>query len=406
MRTLTFYYDFVCPYAYLASRRIEALARDTSVELQPVPILLGGVFRTIGAPDVPMRSVPREKADYMRMDMARAAEQAGVTLNPPAGHPRRTVLALRAAIATGADAMKASHALFAAYWRDGADLEDEAAVRGALDAAGIDGVRAVALASSQEVKDALRANTDRAVADGVFGVPAFVIDDGERKELFWGHDRMDQVRAELRPSPRSIRVYFDYASPFAYLASTQLASLSQRTGATIVLEPILLGGLFKSIGTPDVPLFEMSEAKRRYQLLELERWATRYGVPFKFPSRFPMNTVKALRLTMLCPAPKRAALIHALFAGLWAHDRDLADDRELQAIARGADVDVESIWPAMSEEATKTALRRATDEARARGIFGVPTFVFEDAVFWGQDRLEDVARFVGGPRIASISVER
>lgn len=405
MRSLTFYYDFVCPYAYLASRRVEALARDTGVELVPVPILLGGVFRAIGAPDVPMRSVSPEKAEYMRRDMARAAEQAGVTLAPPAGHPRRTVLALRAAIASGADLVKASHALFEAYWQRGADLEDETAVRGALDAAGVDGRRAIELASTAPVKDALRANTERAVADGVFGVPAFVIDDGEKRELFWGHDRMEQVRGELRPNPRSIRVYFDYASPFAYLASTQLASLSQRTGASIQLEPILLGGLFKSIGTPDVPLFEMSMAKRRYQLVELERWAARYGVPFKFPSRFPMNTVKALRLTMVCPAPKRTALVHALFAGLWAHDRDLADDRELREMARGADVDVEAIWPALSEEATKLALRRATDEARARGIFGVPTFVYEDAMFWGQDRIDDVARFVGGPRIASITIE-
>jgi len=406
VRSLTFYYDFVCPYAYLASRRVEALARDTGVELAPVPILLGGVFRAIGAPDVPMQSVSPGKAEYMRRDIARAAEQAGVELHPPPSHPRRTVLALRAAIATGDDLMKASHALFDAYWRQGADLEDEAAVRAALEKVGLDGRRAVELASNADVKDKLRANTERAVSDGVFGVPAFVIDDGERRELFWGHDRMDHVRGELRPSPRSIRVYFDYASPFAYLASTQLAALAQRTGATIQLEPILLGGLFKSIGTPDVPLFEMSAAKRRYQLVELERWAARYGVPFKFPSRFPMNTVKALRLTMLCPAAKRTALVHALFAGLWAHDRDLADDRELQAIARGVEVDVEAIWPAMSEEGTKLALRRATDEARARGIFGVPTFVYEDAVFWGQDRIEDVVRFVGGPRIASISVER
>jgi 2-hydroxychromene-2-carboxylate isomerase len=405
MLTLELFYDFVCPYAYIASRSADALADRPGVELAWVPTLLGGVFRAIGTPDVPMNAVGPAKAAYMKLELERAASAAGLKLQPPAGHPRRTVLALRAVLATD-DVRKASHAMFAAYWERGEDVEDREVVRAALSRAGFDGARAVEAAQTQPIKDALLANTKRAIDRGVFGVPAFVVTDEGERSLYWGVDRMSFVERALlgaktseppraeppaaaRSRPATVVTYFDYSSPFAYLASTRLDAIERATGARVELRPILLGGLFRDIGTPDVPLFEMPEPKRRYQLVDLERWASRYGVGFRFPTRFPMNTVKALRLTLLCPEERRRPLVGALFDALWALDRDISSDDELRSIATSAGVDP-ALVDRLGAPEVKAELRARTDEAKDRGVFGVPTFFVGDEMFWGQDRIDRV----------------
>ena len=404
-RDLDFYYDFVCPYAYLASLEVEALARGSGARLSYRPILLGGVFRAIGSPDAPAGGFTAAKAHYLELDLAHAAANAGATLRRPAAHPRRTVLALRAALASG-EVARASHALFAAYWSEGRDLEDVSVVRAALDGAGLDGAAATLRAQGDAIKDELRARTDEAVAAGVFGVPTFVVRHSGESELFWGVDRIELVRVALAPR-RVLRFYFDYSSPFAYLAATELPRLVGRTGAVLELRPILLGALFKSIGTPNVPLFEMPAAKQRHQGLELERWARRRGVPFRFASRFPMNTVKALRLTLLCPSERRLDLVLALFRALWVDDRDLTSESELADLATSIGLDAAPLLAKIADEATKDALRLATAEAETKGVFGVPTFevvgdpaasrgATDKTMYWGQDRVEDVERYLNG----------
>lgn len=393
MAPLDFYYDFVCPYAYLASLQVDALAKETGSTLLLRPILLGGVFRAIGGPDDPNLVKGPAKARYGEVDLARAAQSRGVTLRRPENHPRRTVLALRAAIASS-DLSAATRALFAAYWRDGRDVEDPAVVADALDGAGLDGGAVVRRASDDAMKEELRKRTDDAVKRGVFGVPSFVVETASGAELFWGVDRMDQVRTALTPR-RELPFYFDYSSPFAYVASTQVRGLAARTNAALDYRPILLGGLFKSIGTPNVPLFEMPEAKRAYVGRDLHRWAERWGIPFRFTSRFPMNTVKALRLTLAASSERRPALVDALFRALWVEDRDISDVRELESIARSCDA-TEALARIESPE-IKQALFDVTDAARARGVFGVPTFFLGEDLYWGQDRLQDLERALLAP---------
>lgn len=405
-RSIQFFYDFVCPYAFLASTRIEALAAETGAELVYEPMLLGGVFRAIGAPDSPVR--PAAKARLDELDMRRWARKLGVTLVRPEAHPRRTVLALRAAIATGALA-KASHALFDAYWREGRDLEDANVVADALTKAGMDGAGAVARASSDDVKADLRARTDEAVRLGIFGAPTLLVRRGEVTELFWGQDRFEHARHMLTgepwpaPSPReaaetgaTLFFHFDFSSPYAYLASTQVRQLARRTGARLVYRPFLLGALFKSIGTPNVPLFAMPAPKQAYMGGELPRWAKRWNVPFLFNSHFPINTVKPLRLVLAAPEARRADLVDVLFRATWELDRDVSKDEVLLEALREAGCDAQATLEASQSEAGKEALRSATASAEALGLCGVPTCIVagpgkdeaDGELFWGQDRLD------------------
>jgi 2-hydroxychromene-2-carboxylate isomerase len=161
----------------------------------------------------------------------------------------------------------------------------------------------------------------------------------------------------------------------------------------------LLGGLFRDLGTPMVPLDAMPAPKRAHQLVELSRAAKRLDVPFRFCSRFPVNTVKALRLTLACPASQQKDLVARLFRAVWAEDRDVSNDDELRAIAEAAGLDMAAVWPEIAAPRTKDLLRSATDEAKARGVFGVPTIFVEDEPFWGQDKLPSVARTLGAPTI-------
>jgi 2-hydroxychromene-2-carboxylate isomerase len=196
--SVLFYYDVVCPYAYLAHTQIEALCTKHGAELSWKPILLGGLFRLVGAGDGPMASMAEARARLNLLDMQRWAQHWQQPLVMPEGHPRRSVLALRAILASD-DRVRASKALFRSYWVDGRDIADPQVVGGSLAAAGFDGEALVAAASQQSIKDELRARTDEAAETGLFGVPSFVVQrPGAEAQMFWGQDRLDFVGKALQ----------------------------------------------------------------------------------------------------------------------------------------------------------------------------------------------------------------
>lgn len=197
---------------------------------------------------------------------------------------------------------------------------------------------------------------------------------------------------------KELSFFFDFSSPFAYLASTQVEGLAARTGATLRFRPFLLGALFKALGGPDVPLFTMPPPKQRHARDDMFRWADFHGVPLKFPTRFPMNTVKALRMVLQTPEEQRAPLIHAIYRAYWADDRDINDDTVLTELAVGAGLDGPALVAGTRQDAVKERLKTATDEAVKLGLFGAPCFMVDDLLFWGQDRLVFVEKALQGWR--------
>lgn len=188
----------------------------------------------------------------------------------------------------------------------------------------------------------------------------------------------------------SLEIYWDFSSPFAYLGSTQAEALAARTGATLVWRPMLLGAVFKSIGVAEAPILTWSEAKRNYYFKDLMRWAEHYGVPFRFPSRFPMMTVKPLRVWFALPEEKRLPFLHATFRAYWAEGRDISEEATLrELIGEGAD----EVIARTGTKEVKDALFAATQRAIDAGIFGAPTWIVDGKeLFWGQDRIVLVER--------------
>jgi 2-hydroxychromene-2-carboxylate isomerase len=192
-----FFYDFSCPYAYLAHTQIEALCTAEGAELVWKPFLLGGVFKAVGFTGASMG--PAKAKNNLR-DMHRWADHFGVPLRMPPTHPNRTVLALRAALAAGDALAAASKAIYRAYWVDARDVSDGGVLRAALDGAGLDGAALIAGADTDAIKADLRARTDEAIAADVFGAPTFLVSgtDGGPAQLFWGQDRLEFVRKALQ----------------------------------------------------------------------------------------------------------------------------------------------------------------------------------------------------------------
>lgn len=189
----------------------------------------------------------------------------------------------------------------------------------------------------------------------------------------------------------TVRLFHDFSSPFSYLASTQIESLCQRCSAQLVWHPMLLGALFKAVGTPNVPLLDMPPAKQQFARLDMQRFADYYGVPLRFPSRFPMRTVEALRLVIAAEQHASAAsavsMTHRLYRAYWAEDRDLADREVLIALCGDCGLD-----PALVDQSSAPEIKQSlfsnTEAAVDAGVFGAPTFVIDDRdLIWGQDRL-------------------
>ena len=377
-RNIDLFFDYTCPFAYLASTQVRA--RNIPVTWKP--ILLGGIFKAHGTKQDLSEQLGPAKGAHNLEDMQRWARKYGVTLRMPSGHPMRSVEALRATLATKIDP-KVIDGFYRAYWVDNRPISDRETIKEVVTTAGHDPDAILAAIDTPAIKDDLRARTEEALAKGVFGVPTWIVGD----EVIWGQDRIHFVEAAAREGGKTLDVYFDFSSPFAYLGCSQVAAIAARTKARVTWHPMVLGGLFKSIGQADVPLFTFPESKQRHVGKDLERWAAHWGVPYEFPTRFPMRTIEALRVFLALPEERRDAYRDAVFRAYWAEDEDIANPEVLARCIGDADV-ARAALEAAKSDAVKTALRTETEAAAAKGVFGAPTFVVGGKdLYWGQDRL-------------------
>jgi 2-hydroxychromene-2-carboxylate isomerase len=199
--------------------------------------------------------------------------------------------------------------------------------------------------------------------------------------------------------PRPIDFYFDFSSPYSFLASEQIEPLAARHGRAVVYRPILLGVVFKASGS--APLTEQYGPKARYSVHDFERSARYAGIRYRHPSKFPIGAVGASRAVLWLQQhqPDRAnPFVHAVFRAFFQDDRDISDAAVVAQIAQALGIDGQKLMQGAQEPAIKDELRRRVEEAVAFGVFGAPTIVVDGEVFWGNDRLPQIERWLAtGP---------
>ena len=184
--------------------------------------------------------------------------------------------------------------------------------------------------------------------------------------------------------------YFDFLSPFSYLQLTQFDRLPPDLEVTY--RPVLFAGLlghWKHKGPAEIP------AKRVQTYRWCHWYAARHGIPFRMPPAHPFNPLRPLRLAVAQGAEPQ--LIRAVFDAIWAEGRDPSDDAEWQALTER--LDIANADDLIAQPEVKAALRSGTEEAAERGVFGIPTFVIGDELFWGLDTTDLVLDYLNDPNM-------
>lgn len=398
MPSITIFYDVVCPYAFLGAKQLFELQKKHNLDVRWVPILLGGVFRQLKTVDVPAQAWPESKRKLSALDLQRQAQKTGVhnTRYHP-NHPLRTVNAMRLLCyveLTAPDILpEISLRLFNAYWVESLDIT-QAEVLHQISAEF--NIPAAAFTES-DAKAQLFKNTEEACQRGVFGVPSFFINE----TMWWGQDRItlfrhllisDHKQEDIWPKgtleeAKTVEWYHDFSSPFSYLSSTQISKIEERYNIKLQPKPILLGALFREIGTPNVPMLAMRPQKQRYILKDLHDWAKLWDVPFGFPTHFPVRSVLPLRISILDPG-----LIPVFYRALWAEGKNIENEVVVRELIKTEGKDPDTLFARIPE--AKPVLFANTKEAAEKGVCGVPSFYYKGELWWGQDRIFDVVQFL------------
>ena len=207
---------------------------------------------------------------------------------------------------------------------------------------------------------------------------------------------MSTSQSNIRPSGDNGRIefWFDFASPYSYLAAMRIEEMATRAGLGVSWRPMLLGPVFKSVGAPLLPLFAIAQ-KGEYTWKDLARQAAKFGLPWIRPSQFPRNGMLAERIMAGHPdAPWTGTFCRAVFHRSWGLDQDIGNQTVIADALQECGVD-----PAAAiarEDESKLALRQQTDQAVALGIFGAPTMIARGELFWGNDRLDDAIAYAAG----------
>jgi len=186
--------------------------------------------------------------------------------------------------------------------------------------------------------------------------------------------------------------WFDFASTYSYLSASRIDGEAAARGVVVRWRPFLLGPIFAAQGWTDSP-FNLQPVKGRYMWRDMTRRAERFGVPFRAPedaSAFPRRSLLAARVALAVrDEPWGVAFCRQVFAAEFVEWRDIADPAVIDACLEQARGSADGFSAADIGDAQKTALRASGEEAVARGLFGAPSFVVGDEIFWGDDRLED-----------------
>lgn len=186
---------------------------------------------------------------------------------------------------------------------------------------------------------------------------------------------------------KTLTFYFDYVSPYSFLAQSQLAALKERTGCEIECVPAFLGGIHKAQEVAS-PAFIPAKAKWIYRDCHL--WANHYGITLNWCKQFPFNSIFLLRATLVVQKqnPERVFdLVTGMFNEIWQNQLNVNDPQAVGAALAKLGFDPQALLVGTAEESIKQALLNNGELAVEKGLFGLPAFEVDGDIFFGQDRL-------------------
>jgi 2-hydroxychromene-2-carboxylate isomerase len=186
---------------------------------------------------------------------------------------------------------------------------------------------------------------------------------------------------------KTIEFYWDLGSTNSYFALHLIKPVAARHGATVVPHPFNLGYVFRH---HNYVLMDEPKTKIANRITDLHRWAKRYGLPFRMPTKFPIKTSPALRGALAARRfDKEWEYLDAIFAAYWERDdASVAELEGLRPVAKALGVDPDRFLEMTDDEEIRRELIAETDAGLARGVFGAPTFVVGGEIFWGKDRMD------------------
>ena len=185
---------------------------------------------------------------------------------------------------------------------------------------------------------------------------------------------------------KQFEFYFDFASPYTYIAHKRIRKFEKENSIKMKYMPILLGGLLKLSGikpNADIPI------KAKYMIKDCKLWAVKNNIEFRFNNYFPIMTLTLMRCVMIAEKKGFAQnFINKVFDSIWKDGLNLNDNNIVEKLLKNLDINPKLFLLEANQQKNKDELKKRTDDAHKKGVFGVPTFLINNKMFWGQDRLE------------------
>ena len=184
---------------------------------------------------------------------------------------------------------------------------------------------------------------------------------------------------------KSIEFYFDFSSPYSYIGYKEIKKLEKKNLFKIKYMPIFLGGLHKSAGITPAAFIGI---KSKYMIEDTKLISERKNIKFIFNSYFPVKTINFMRGVIVAEEENFGKVyIEKIFNAIWKDGLNMNDSTVIEKVLKNMDLNPEIFLSKITDEKIKNKLRKLTDDALKKGIFGAPTFMINKKIFWGQDRL-------------------
>ena len=184
---------------------------------------------------------------------------------------------------------------------------------------------------------------------------------------------------------KQIEFYYDFISPYSYIAHKRFLQIKKIKKIEFLYKPILLGGLH-NLAKITAPA--LIKAKKKYLIDDCEMVSKKFNIDFKFNNKFPINSINLMRGILVVEENKKDDFINSFFNAYWSSNIDLSNEEEINKILYKLDIDKVDFFLKIKDQKIKDQLKDLTQKAFEREVFGAPTFITNNKIFWGQDRLD------------------